>query len=106
MVGPLKASQGYKYLLTVKDSFTRWLEIFPLKDLKAISIARIINNEVFCRYGLPSGIKFDNALYFRAKLTADLLHLLGVQRIYSPPYNPKVSSNRPPQGRRPQETTG
>ena len=45
---------------------------------------------VYCRYGLPTAVKFDNALYFRAQLTADLLHLLGVQRIYSPPYNPKV----------------
>ena len=49
VVGPLKASRGFKYLLTIRDGFTRWLEIFPLKDLKAITIAKIVNDEIFCR---------------------------------------------------------
>ena len=49
VVGPLKASRGFKYLLTIRDGFTRWLEIFPLRDLKAITIARIVNDEIFCR---------------------------------------------------------
>ena len=63
-----------------------------MKNLAATTIAKGLNDQVFCRYGLPSGIKFDNAMYFSAQLMGDLLNLLGISRTFSPPYNPKSNT--------------
>ena len=40
IVGPLPASQGFSYLLTIVDRFTRWPDAIPLTDISARSCAR------------------------------------------------------------------
>ena len=51
IMGPLPTSlQGNKYILVVTDLFTKWVEVFPLKDTTTATITEVL----FCLYvGIP-----------------------------------------------------
>ena len=44
LVGPLTTSQGYTYLLTCVDRFTRWPEAIPISDNTADTVAQAFVN--------------------------------------------------------------
>ncbi len=51
LVGPLPVSkEGYKYLFTMTDRSTRWLEALPVKDLEAATAAdALVSQDLECR---------------------------------------------------------
>ena len=40
IVGPLPECKGYKYLFTMVDRFTRWIEVVPMSSMAAVDCAR------------------------------------------------------------------
>ena len=58
---------GNCYCLTVKDIFTRWVEAFPTADMKANTVARVLEKEIFCRYGIPEVIHSDQGSNFQSE---------------------------------------
>jgi hypothetical protein len=46
LVGPFPMSpEGYTHRLTVRCTFSKWLEAFPLKDEKATSVVEVLERE-------------------------------------------------------------
>ena len=89
-VGPLKASsRGNKYLLTVKCTFTKWFEAFPMPEATAERVAATLETEVFARYGYCEQIHSDQGSQFTGHLFKAVGDLLGVQITTTPAYNPK-----------------
>uniref|UniRef100_A0A5S6R4Y5 RNA-directed DNA polymerase n=1 Tax=Trichuris muris TaxID=70415 RepID=A0A5S6R4Y5_TRIMR len=59
-LGPFtETTAGNRYLLTVTDSFTKWTEAFPVKDMEGTTTASVLVREWFCRYELPEEILSD-----------------------------------------------
>ncbi len=91
LVGPLNESSRThtKYILTCRDTFSKWPEAFALKDIDALTIVRTLEKEIFARYGYPEAIHSDQGLQFMAKLFKQLQPQLGIKVTDTTGYNPK-----------------
>ena len=64
ILGPITTTKdGYKYILLIVDSFSKWPEAFPLKTQEATEIANVLYKEIFTRYGAPRTIISDRSEY-------------------------------------------
>lgn len=91
LVGPLPSSNGYTYLLTCIDRFTRWPEAIPLEDMSARTVAEALYRGWICRFGVPGKISTDQGRQFESQLFKELSHLIGSQRIRTTPYHPSAN---------------
>jgi transposase InsO family protein len=91
-VGPLSASsKGNKYILTVKDCFTRWIEAFPIVAATALETVDIQVKEIFGKYGVPEIIHSDRGNQFTSNLFHSVAQKYGIQVTTTQAYNPKSS---------------
>ena len=91
IVGPLPASQSFRYLLTVVDQFTCWPEALPLMDFTANSVARAFISRWVSRFGIPSLLTTDRGRQFESTLSKDLSCLLGCTRLHTTAYHPSAN---------------
>ena len=90
IVGPLKTTtKGNKWLVTIMDRFSRWLEAIPISDIKAITIARKFYDTWVCRFGVPDYIITDQGSQFESEIFAHLLQSLDIKRKRSTAYHPQ-----------------
>ena len=59
-----KASNGHEYILVAIDYFTKWVVATSYSVLKAKHVARFLENNIICRFGVPQEIIFDNVSHF------------------------------------------
>ena len=60
IVGPLHITpRGNRNILTVTDSFTKWLEVYPITDQTAETCAAKILDEYIGRFGCPLSLHSD-----------------------------------------------
>ena len=92
-LGPLREAKGKeKYILLVVDAFSKWPEAFALQSCDAVTVARVLYNEIFTRYGAPSVLISDRAQNFMSKFVQALCAIFGVKRNFCTPYHPAANS--------------
>lgn len=91
LVGPLPISNGFRYLLTTVDRYTRWPEAYPLEDIQAQTVARCFISNYVSRFGVPEEITTDQGSQFESKLFNELSKLLGSKRLRTTAYHPQAN---------------
>ena len=85
------SSSGHRYILTAIDYFTRWVEAFPMRNQEAETVARILIEQVFSRYGLPMQLISDQGPNFESTLFREMCRLLKVDKVRTTPYKARTN---------------
>ena len=88
-VGPLDMHHGQRYIFTVRDTFSKWLEAFPTPAPTTEHAMNKLVNEVFKRFGMPETIHSDRGTHFTSHKFTEALQALGIRRTNTPPYHPQ-----------------
>ncbi len=90
VMGPFPvSSRGNRYVLVVCDYFTKWTESFAMPNQEAETVARLIVNEVVCRFGVPYTIHSDQGTNFESTLFQQICRLLGIHKSRTTAYHPQ-----------------
>ena len=90
IVGPFPvSSQGNKYALVVTDCFTKYVEIYPMPNQEAYSVAQVLTKEFFSRFGVPTFLHSDQGTQFESNLFQEICQLLGIKKTRTTPFHPQ-----------------
>ena len=92
-VGPLPRSRRQnEHILTMKCSFTKWVEAIPCRRTNAETVVRILTEDILPRLGWPESIQSDNGGGFSAHLTQEVAAALRIPWTRGTPYHPQSQS--------------
>ena len=82
----IKDEYQNEHILVVIDACSRWVEMYPIPDLSAITAAHKLT-EHFGRYGQPFIIRSDNGTQFCNDIIDELLKCADVIHVRTTPYS-------------------
>ena len=86
-----KSDRGHVYILTCIDGFTKWAEAFPLRNKEADTIARVLVEQVFTRFGVPLSILSDQGKEVDGKVMQEVCRLFGIEKLRTSAYKPSTN---------------
>ena len=91
LIGPLEATEDkYRYVLTGICYFTKFVELYPLKEKSALGIAECLY-DMQCRYGVPRVHISDQGREFVNQVTRHLFEWCGVAHRITSSYHPQAN---------------
>jgi transposase InsO family protein len=92
-IGPFPPSEeGYTWVLTMIDQFTRQAIFAPLKENTAYEAAKAINRHLITIGIIPQRIITDRGSQFLSGLFKHLCRTLKIKNLLTPAYHPKTTS--------------
>ena len=87
----VKSHSGNQYAIVFTDYLTKWPEVFATKDQTALTIARLLVEEIVCRHGVPSQLLSDRGAAFLSYLMTEICKLLGTDKLNTTVFHPQTN---------------
>ena len=84
---------GNRYIIAFVDWYSGWPEAFTVPDKTAETIAHLIINEIFPRFGCPLGLVTDNGSENCNKVVKETLEVLNIHHARTSYYSPQSNSH-------------
>ncbi|MHB1799647.1 MAG: RNase H-like domain-containing protein, partial [Vulcanimicrobiaceae bacterium] len=82
VLGPLpQTHKGNKYIIVFTDHFSKWVEIFSMKDQKAETVAELYVKNICCRHGNPKKFLSDRGKNFVGDVMTYVQKKLDIQQL-------------------------
>ena len=90
VVGPLSTCRsGFRFIFTMIDAASKWMEAVPLTAVDANHIARAFHQQWILRHGPPAYVHSDNGSNFRSVQFKQFLQKYGISQSFTTPYRPQ-----------------
>ena len=85
----LETPSGNLYVLVAGDNFTRFMEVYPIPNQEAVTVAKKLTDELFLRFSTPEQLHSDQGRQFESELIAEICKLLHIENSRMTPYHPQ-----------------
>lgn len=82
------SQNGMENVLVLTDVFSKYTQAVPTRDQRASTVAKVLVNEWFYKFGVPSRIHSDQGRNFESSLIQQLCALYGIERSRTTPAHP------------------
>ena len=90
IVGPLPTTAaGNRFLCVAMDYFTKWPEAYALPNHEATTVAEVLVEQLFSRFGVPAELHSDQGREFESEVFQECCKLLGVRKTRTTPLRPQ-----------------
>lgn len=92
IMGPMpRSTHQNEYLLVFVDYFTRWVELFPMRNARAETVAALFRREILTRWGVPDFILSDRGSQFLSAVFKEICGKWGVTQKLTTAYHPQTN---------------
>ena len=84
-------SNGFNYLLTLVDRFSRWPVAIPIVDMNAETVVDAFTHGWISTYGVPEVLTSDRGSQFSSAIFTQLLKNWGVKHVMTTAYHPEAN---------------
>ena len=81
-----RSANGFVFILTVIDYYSKFSFAFPMRNQEAATVAKLLIDNVICLVVTPARILSDQGPNFESTLFKELCRVLGIARIWTSPY--------------------
>ena len=90
--GPLpRTVTGNRYIVVMVDRFSRWVELAPVPDITARTVADAVVDRIVLRHGCPTTLLSDRGSQFMSTLFKRMAERLGIKKVFSSAYHPQTN---------------
>ena len=87
----MKLSRNFRYVCSMIDRATGWLEAVPLENMTAETVVKAFYETWITRYGSPLKLTSDRGSQFISALFTELFELTGTDHIKTTSYHPQAN---------------